>query len=865
MNKLIVKVLGTPIGGVSRVDGDGDGFVTGPSGKDNIPAIPKAVKKLVRALKEKVISDKKTPRSKNSIEQREVSLSFNDAKGRKVTARVVSTIDYTNPDVPPRKDVSIWIADENGKNIGALFAKKGYPDPQGLNDLNDMNISDVTVDEDRQRSGLATAMMELASKYNVDGEEVKHSRRLSPQGKLFAEGVERKRKQKTIVKKLNALEPAKTLAEARKDGKAWLPLTRKGWTPEMHKKLEEMDDYEKRLAQVAEPFRKKFRDHKNFHSVWRMLHGRGWLDGVKFEAFEEQLKNSYLYDEGNVSFTEEELNSEEIKNLTKFVKENGVPGAVRRVKANEWASLYLNNAIETLDKENVPKDNPFRKWLQYDLNETKVHASGGIGAGVTGWVEQIFAGMEIRGKSVQHLADLMKGVTPKDANEVAKNFVANPNRRIGLNVNETTLEKILEDGRVLNLFENNGENAFVNPEDLRDPYARKERKKGQKEARLIAEQMIFGIPLVGQKKAAHPIYGFFHPDGVQNIGEWGDAYGNISLVMKRDVEARATMTAGDSIVGKFFGASPLNNPDGIGVRGGWNGTVNDEKPNFEGIGAVALNTYHEAQIFGGVKVSDIAYIAVPQDFEFKNSAMQARLVDLDISVVYIPNDRVLSEPQELRTKAEKMREGTLIAVSDNRKLYETENDKGYLMVGSKKIEVPSVASVLKFGYWTFDSDSEKKSMFDANQAVRDFYLVMSNAQEKSESPYTNNALRERIKARVMAGSEGGRPGQWSARKAQLVATRYRKAGGGYKKGKRPSKKQRSLKRWGKQKWRTSDGKPALRGGKMRRYLPDKVWGRLSPSQRAATNRKKIQGDASGRQFVANTSVAARKAKKVRNS
>lgn len=158
-----------------------------------------------------------------------------------------------------------------------------------------------------------------------------------------------------------------------------------------------------------------------------------------------------------------------------------------------------------------------------------------------------------------------------------------------------------------------------------------------------------------------------------------------------------------------------------------------------------------------------------------------------------------------------------------------------------------------------------KSMFDANQAVRDFYLVMSNAQEKSESPYTNNALRERIKARVMAGSEGGRPGQWSARKAQLVATRYRKAGGGYKKGKRPSKKQRSLKRWGKQKWRTSDGKPALRGGKMRRYLPDKVWGRLSPSQRAATNRKKIQGDASGRQFVANTSVAARKAKKVRNS
>jgi len=156
------------------------------------------------------------------------------------------------------------------------------------------------------------------------------------------------------------------------------------------------------------------------------------------------------------------------------------------------------------------------------------------------------------------------------------------------------------------------------------------------------------------------------------------------------------------------------------------------------------------------------------------------------------------------------------------------------------------------------------SKFDANQAVHDFYFVMSNAQEKSASPYTNNALRERIKARVMAGSEGGRPGQWSARKAQLVALRYRKAGGGYKRGKRPNKKQRSLKKWGREKWRTSDGKPALRGGRMRRYLPDKVWGRLTPAQRAATNRKKIQGDKRGRQFVPNTSVARKKGKAFRN-
>jgi len=156
-------------------------------------------------------------------------------------------------------------------------------------------------------------------------------------------------------------------------------------------------------------------------------------------------------------------------------------------------------------------------------------------------------------------------------------------------------------------------------------------------------------------------------------------------------------------------------------------------------------------------------------------------------------------------------------------------------------------------------------VFKANTSVRDYFYIASNsAKTKTASPYTNNALRERIKNRIMAGSDGGRPGQWSARKAQLLALRYRAAGGGYKKGKKPTKKQRSLRKWTREKWRTSDGKPALRDGKMRRYLPDKVWGKLTPSQRAATNRKKIEGDKRGRQFVPNTEVARKKGKAYRS-
>lgn len=45
--------------------------------------------------------------------------------------------------------------------------------------------------------------------------------------------------------------------------------------------------------------------------------------------------------------------------------------------------------------------------------------------------------------------------------------------------------------------------------------------------------------------------------------------------------------------------------------------------------------------------------------------------------------------------------------------------------------------------------------------------------------YTKPGLRKRIFERIKAGPKGGRPGQWSARKAQLLASQYKKSGGGY--------------------------------------------------------------------------------------
>jgi len=46
--------------------------------------------------------------------------------------------------------------------------------------------------------------------------------------------------------------------------------------------------------------------------------------------------------------------------------------------------------------------------------------------------------------------------------------------------------------------------------------------------------------------------------------------------------------------------------------------------------------------------------------------------------------------------------------------------------------------------------------------------------------YTKPTMRKRLFNKIKAGSKGGNAGQWSARKAQLLASEYKKAGGGYK-------------------------------------------------------------------------------------
>lgn len=128
------------------------------------------------------------------------------------------------------------------------------------------------------------------------------------------------------------------------------------------------------------------------------------------------------------------------------------------------------------------------------------------------------------------------------------------------------------------------------------------------------------------------------------------------------------------------------------------------------------------------------------------------------------------------------------------------------------------------------------------------------------SKKTNEKMWKRIVASVKSGSAGGRPGQWSARKAQIATKRYKKAGGGYKGAKSSSN---SLSKWSKQKWDyVSKGDKKKPRKKRGRYLPESVRKNLSPSQKAATNRKKRAASKAGKQKAKYSKSVARK---VRNA
>jgi hypothetical protein len=124
--------------------------------------------------------------------------------------------------------------------------------------------------------------------------------------------------------------------------------------------------------------------------------------------------------------------------------------------------------------------------------------------------------------------------------------------------------------------------------------------------------------------------------------------------------------------------------------------------------------------------------------------------------------------------------------------------------------------------------------------------------------YTDPELRARLKEEIKAGERGGRAGQWSARKSQLLTREYEEQGGGYRHEGERTESQQHLSEWTEQDWHTADGSADARHGETTgRYLPDAAWQLLSAEEQRAADRTKEDGDT---QHVANTD-AAREARK----
>ena len=130
---------------------------------------------------------------------------------------------------------------------------------------------------------------------------------------------------------------------------------------------------------------------------------------------------------------------------------------------------------------------------------------------------------------------------------------------------------------------------------------------------------------------------------------------------------------------------------------------------------------------------------------------------------------------------------------------------------------------------------------------------MSKTAEKADPN-----LWEKMKEKVEASDKGGKPGQWSARKAQLAVHDYKEAGGEYKGEKSADN---HLSQWTKEEWGTKSGEKSEETGE--RYLPKKAREKMSDADYTKSTAKKRADTAKGKQFSRQPAHAAAVTKEAR--
>jgi|TARA_R100001230_G_C5635041_1_gene142009 hypothetical protein len=97
---------------------------------------------------------------------------------------------------------------------------------------------------------------------------------------------------------------------------------------------------------------------------------------------------------------------------------------------------------------------------------------------------------------------------------------------------------------------------------------------------------------------------------------------------------------------------------------------------------------------------------------------------------------------------------------------------------SRKISMSMKGAAIRAGYRKLQDGTFDRTLGKSWEEVLKKKKKKSTVNQSGN--YTKPAMRKRIFNRIKAGTKGGAAGQWSARKAQMLAQAYKKAGGGYK-------------------------------------------------------------------------------------
>lgn len=197
----------------------------------------------------------------------------------------------------------------------------------------------------------------------------------------------------------------------------------------------------------------------------------------------------------------------------------------------------------------------------------------------------------IYGPHVEEMKTAWLNVQHAQFEEVAKESVK-------VDVSPKTLAAILDDGRMKTAYEVPSSRAGGN-------YANNQ--KDYLEIRQEAETKYMGVP-ENTPAQDRPVYGYLTQG--ENFEDY--KYGAITVTLKDDVKDRTTMSAFDSLDGRLTPAPVSEAAKGtLSDQQVWEAsgprTVNDSG----GIRPISETPYYEAQIHGGVKLSDIASVALP--------------------------------------------------------------------------------------------------------------------------------------------------------------------------------------------------------------------------------------------------------------